>query len=282
MNSSILKRAARIPDLIIRYGILLFLLVISLGPFLWVVLSSFKTNNQVLSSALSLPSRLSFDAYANALTRSKFPLFFFNSLVVSTLATLVAVMVFGMAAYVLARYKFRGRDGIYALLISSMLISLIPMQQPILMIVRALYLYDTRWGLILVYAVKGLPVATFIMHSFFTTIPKELEEAAVLDGAGFVQTYVRVMLPLSTPAIASAGVLIFLNSWNEFLFALLLTQSEATRTLSYALRFFVNMFSYDYPTLFAAIVLTVLPSVVIYVALQEQVHKSLISGAVKG
>lgn len=282
MNISPSQQVARLPGQAFRYGILLFVILISLAPFVWVVLSSFKTNAEVLSSALSWPSGFSFTAYVNALTRSRFLLFFFNSLFVSSLATIGAVLVFGMAAYVLARYEFPGRNLIYALLISSILISLIPMQQPILVIIRALRLYDTRWALILVYGVKGLPIVIFVMQSFFKSIPKELEEAAALDGASFLQTYTRVMLPLATPAIASSGVLIFLNSWNEFLFALLLTQSEATRTLSYALRFFVNMFSYDYPTLFAAMFLTLLPSIIIYVLLQEQIHKSLVGGAVKG
>jgi len=201
---------------------------------------------------------------------------------VSGLSTLGAVSIFGMAAYVLARYEFRGRDTIYAILISSLLLSLIPMQQPIAIIIRMLHLYDTRWALILVYAAKGLPIVIFIMWSFFKSLPKEIEEAAYLDGANFWQTYTRVMLPMSKPAVASAAVLIFLNSWNEFLFALLLTQSESKRTLSYALRFFVDMFAYDYPTLFAAMFMTILPSILIYIVLQEQIHKSLVGGAVKG
>jgi raffinose/stachyose/melibiose transport system permease protein len=265
-----------------RYGVLLFVTVISVGPIAWVVLSSFKTNAEVLDSALSWPSSFDFDAYIEALTRTRFFLYFFNSLLVSSLSTIAAVAIFGMAAYVLARYTFRGRDLIYALLISSLLISLVPMQQPITQIIRTLGLYDTLWALVLVYTVRGLPIAVFVLHSFFKSIPRELEEAAVLDGAGFVRIYVNLMLPLARPAMASAGVLIFLNSWNDFLFALLLTQSEETRTLSYALRFFTSMFSYDYPTLFAAVVLTLLPSIVVYVLLQEQIQESLAAGAVKG
>ncbi|MBI3243147.1 MAG: carbohydrate ABC transporter permease [Chloroflexi bacterium] len=282
MSLSLSRRLIGFVDAALRYGLILFVVFISLAPFAWVVLSSFKTNVEVLDSALSWPAHFSLAGYVNAVTRSRFLLFFFNSLFVSTLATVAAIAIFGMAAYVLARYEFPGRNAIYAVLISSMLISLIPMQQPITLIVRTLGLYDTLWGLILVYAVKGLPTAIFVMHSYFKSLPKELEEAAVLDGASFLQTYTRVMLPLTTPAIASSGVLIFLNSWNEFLFALLLTQSEETRTLSYALRFFVNTFSYDYPTLLAAVVLTLLPSIIIYVLLQEQIHKSLVGGAIKG
>ncbi len=276
------ESAGAVTGFALKYALLGFVLIISLAPALWVVLSSFKTNAEVLGSALSLPANPSIGGYIEALTRTQFPLFFLNSAIVSVGATVAAIGIFGMAAYALARYDFRGSRVIYAVLISSVFISLIPMLQPITAVVRTLGLYDTRWALILVYAVKGLPVAIFIMHSYFKTIPRDLEEAAAIDGANMWQTYTRVALPLARPAIAAASVLIFLNSWNDFLFALLLTQSEETRTLAYAIRFFENMFSYDYPTLLAAIVLTLVPSVVVYVLLQEQIRKSLIGGAVRG
>jgi raffinose/stachyose/melibiose transport system permease protein len=266
----------------LRRVLLVFVTVISLAPFAWVLLSSFKTNRQVLTSALSLPTRFSLDAYREILARTRFPLFFANTLIVSAVATVAAITLFGMAAYVLARYEFPGRRAIYALLISTVLISLIPMQQPIVRVVRTLGLFDSIWGLTFVHTARGLPIVIFVMHSFFKAIPRELEEAAIVDGASFPQTSVRVMLPLALPAAASAGVIVFLNSYNDFLFALLLTQSEESRTLSYALRFFVNMFSYDFPTLFAAITLTLLPSIAIYVLLQEQIRRGLMGGALRG
>lgn len=265
-----------------KVTVILFVTITSLAPMVWVLISSFKTNRQVLDSALSLPSSLSLDSYRDVLSQSRFELFFFNTLVVSVGATVLAVAVFGMAAYVLARFQFRGRGAIYAMIISTILISLIPLQQPILRTVRELGLHDTLWGLMLVNTARGMPIVIFVMHGFFKSMPREIEEAAIVDGANFVQVYLRVMLPLARPAAAASGVLVFLNSWNDFLFALLLTQSEETRTLSYALRFFVSTFSYNFPTLFAAIVLTLLPSIVIYVLLQEQVQKSLGGGAVKG
>ncbi|CAN5857636.1 carbohydrate ABC transporter permease [soil metagenome] len=274
--------AGAVAGSVLRYAVLAFVLLISLAPALWVIVSSFKTNAEVLGSALSIPANPSLDGYAEALTRTKFPLFFMNSAIASVGATVAAIGIFGMAAYALARYDFWGSRAIYAVLISSVFISLIPMLQPITLVIRTLGLYDTRWALILVYMVKGLPVAIFILHSYFKTIPKDLEEAAGIDGANMWQTYTRIALPLARPAVAAAGVLIFLNSWNDFLFALLLTQSENTRTLAYALRFFENQFSYDFPTLLAAIVLTLFPSVVVYVMLQEQIQKSLIGGAIRG
>ena len=268
--------------LALQKAILFFVIVISLWPMVWVFVSSFKTNSEILSSALSLPTRFSFFAYISAIEQSKFLLFFSNSLFVSFFSVVISIFIFGMSGYVLARFDFPGRRLISILFISTLLVSLIPMQQPILRVVQTLDLYDSRWALVLVSVGKGLPIVTFIMISFFRSIPRELEEAAWIDGAGFFKTYFLVVFPLMRPAMASSGVLVFLNSWNEFLFPLLLTKSEATRTLPLALRSFENMFSYNFPVLFAAIVLTISPSIIIFILLQEQIQKSMAAGAVKG
>jgi len=265
----------------LRVTLVLFVALTSLAPILWVLLSSFKTNDEILSSALSFPSSVSFDAYGEVFERTRFLRFLFNSLFVSTVSTVAAVALFGMAAYVLARFEFRGKRLIYVLLISSILISLLPMQQPILKVVRTLGLFDSVWALILVHTARGLPVVIFIMHSFFRTIPREMQEAAAIDGAGFFRTYASIMLPLAAPAAISSAVLVFLNAYNDFLFSLLLTQSEESRTLSYSLRFFVSLFSFDFPTLFAAITMTLAPSVLVYLLLQEQIRRGL-AGGVKG
>jgi raffinose/stachyose/melibiose transport system permease protein len=280
--SGAISPARRLAGRGITYGLMAFVIVMSVGPFVWVVMSSLKTNVEVLGSPLSLPTTLNLEGYVTALTRTQFPRFFLNSMIASAGGTALAIGVFGMGAWALARRQFPGARWIYALLISTLLISLLPMLQPITLVIRNLGLYDTLWALILIYAAKGLPITIFILHSYFKTIPRDLEEAAGLDGASMWQTYRHVGLPLARPAIAAASVLIFLNAWNDFLFPLLVTQSEDTRTLSYALRFFMNAFAQDYPTLLAAVVLTLIPSVVVYVALQEQVQKSLVGGAVRG
>ncbi len=265
----------------LRVTVVLFIALTSLAPILWLVLSSFKTNNEVLTSALTFPSTFSLGAYEEVLDRTRFWRFLFNSLFVSAVSTVLAVALFGMAAYVLARFEFRGKRIIYLLLISSILIPLLPMQQPILKVVRTLGIFDTLWALILIHTARGLPIVIFIMHSFFRTVPREMQEAAAVDGAGFFRTYVRIMLPLAAPAAISSAVLVFLNAYNDFLFSLLLTQSEESRTLSYSLRFFVNLFSFDFPTLFAAITMTMVPSVLVYLLLQEQIRRGL-AGGVKG
>jgi fucose transport system permease protein len=264
-----------------RLVLLLFVLVTSLAPFAWVALSSLKTNVEVIDSPLGLPQHPSLNGYVNALTLAPFGLFLRNSLFVAVGATALAIAVFGLAAYVLARYRFRGNRIIYAVIVSTLLIPLIPLQQSITVVIRTIGLYDSLWALVLVHGTSGLPVTVFILYSYFKTIPRDVLEAAELDGAGMFQTYFRVAIPLARPALAAAAVLVFLGSWNDFLFPLLLTQSESTRTLSYALRFFQTTFAQDYQTLFAAVVLAMVPSVVVYVLLQEQIQKSLVGGAVR-
>ncbi|XID90262.1 carbohydrate ABC transporter permease [Paenibacillaceae bacterium WGS1546] len=276
------KISRRMFKSIFAYGVMLFVIFISIGPLLWIVLSSFKTNMEILGSALSWPSKFSFAAYRDAIEASNLHRFFVNSLLVSGSATVLALFIYAMAAYVLARVEFRLRNAIFMLLSLSILVPVIAMVQPIFKIVNELNLYDTKTALIIVNTAIGMPVSLFLLRNFFNSIPKELEEAAYLEGSGFFNTFLKIMLPLARPALASAGILVFLNTWNEFLFALLLTGSPETRTLPLSLNYFVKALTYDYAALFAAVTMTILPSILIYVILQEQISKSLAGGAVKG
>lgn len=264
------------------YAVMLFVAAVSLFPFLWLVLSSFKTNSQVLTSAFSLPERLSFVSYIDAVRLTKLHHYFANTLLIAVAATALAIVIFGMAGYVLARYRFPGNSALFVLFASSLLVPYNAMLQPIFILIHRLHLYDTKLALILVYTATSLPIALFLMRSFFTGLPRDLEEAAVTEGAGFLALFVKVMLPLSAPAMASTGVLVFLNCWNEFMYAVMLTSSQSNATLTISVKFLISRFTFDYPTLFAALVLTMLPSIAIYVLLQEQIMKSMIAGAVKG
>lgn len=262
--------------------IMVFVVVISLGPLLWVLMSSFKTNMEILGSSFSLPSSFNFKAYVRAFETTQLATFFQNSILIAIMTTFFSILIFSMAAYVLARYRFRGRDIIFLIFISALLIPVNAMLQPIYMLVQKLNLYDTRSALILVYTGTSLPIVLAIMRSFFLGIPKEIEEAAYIEGAGFMTIFFRVMLPLSLPAISSSMVIVFLLCWNEFLYALLLTSSTDVRTLPLSLRYFITQFTFDYPSLFAAIVMIVAPGILLFLVLQEQVSKGLIGGAVKG
>lgn len=267
---------------IIGYIFMAFVILISIGPLVWVFLSSFKTNNEILESAFTVPKTPSLVGYQIAFETANIPMRFLTSLLVATSTTVISLVIYSMAAYVLARCKFRLRGAVFGLLISSLLIPSNAMIQPIYSTVQALGLYDTKAGLILIYTGFSMSMCLFLMRSFFLSIPKELEEAAYIEGAGFYRTFFKIMLPISKPALASSAVMTFIGAWNELLYALLLTSKEVNRTLPLTMKYFTSMFSFNYTPMFAALVMCIVPTILVYVFLQNQIMESMVAGAVKG
>lgn len=267
---------------VLRFLFLGFFVVISIGPLIRIIMSSFKSNKEILSSAFALPSSFSLSGYKAALDMAPIFKFYGNSIIISVLSTLLNVVVVSMAAYVLARHKFKGSTFVTLLLSVSLLIPTAALLMPIYKIMTAIGLFDTRTGLILVYAALGLPTSLFIFKSYFQSIPKELEEAACIDGAGFFRTFFVIVFPLAKPGLATGAILQFLTSWNEFMFALILTKSTSVRTLPLALNYFTSQFSFNYTAMFAALTMVILPSIIIYILLQEQITSSMVEGSVKG
>lgn len=187
-----------------------------------------------------------------------------------------------MAGFVFSREVFRFRQSILNLIIAGVLVPIIALMAPYFRLTGALGIYDTLLALILTYTAINIPISTFLMYGFMQTLPKELEEAATIDGVGFAGRYWKIILPLSKSGIVTAGTFVFLFSWNEFIYALLLTSRPAARTLQLGIRFFVSQFFTDYTSMFAAIVLTMIPTVLLYVLMHEQIIKGLTSGSVKG
>lgn len=276
------KKVKRAIGNIVRFLFLAFMVIISIGPLIWIVMSSFKTNREILSSAFALPTQFSFSGYAAALDLAPIFKFYGNSVIIAVMSTLLNILVVSMAAYVLARYKFKGSTFITLLLSASLLIPTSALLMPIYKIMLAIRLFDTRSGLVLVYAALGLPTSLFVFKSYFQGIPKELEEAAYIDGAGFYRTFFVIVFPLAKSGLATGAIIQFLASWNEFMFGLILTKSMEVRTLPLALNYFTSQFSFNFTAMFAALTMVILPSIVIYVILQEQITTSMVAGSVKG
>lgn len=256
--------------------------VVALFPIIWVVLSSFKNNKEILSNGLSLPSSFGFAGYAQALKIAPILKFFGNSLIIAVISTALNVFILAMAGYVFAKKRFRFKNTLYAILSLAMVIPTTALLSPVYTVITKLGLYDTKAALILVYTALSMPISLMILRSAFAAIPTELEEAAYIDGAGFFRTFWQVMMPCAKGGLASAAVLAFLEGWNEFTFALLLTSSADTRTLPLSLSYFTSQFSFNYTAMFAAITIAVLPSIVVFAIFQEQVCSSLTAGSVKG
>ena len=266
----------------LKFLFLAWTLLICLGPFLWVIVSSFKTNKQILDSAFSLPKTITFKSYVDALTKSPIFKFFGNSLLIAVVNTIISVFAIAMAAYALARIDFRGKQLLTSALSSALLIPVSALLMPLYIIMARIGLIDTKLGLVLVYSAIGLPTTLFILRGAFLGIPREIDESAAIDGASPFRTFFQIILPISKSGLATAATLHFIDSWNEFMFALVLTKSEATRTLPISLNYFTSQFSFNYPAMFAAITMAVLPSIFVYILLQEQITNSLVEGAVKG
>lgn len=272
------QKAARV----FSYLFMALCVLVALFPIVWVVLSSFKTNREILSNGLQLPSTFSFSGYKQALEMAPILKFFVNSLIVSFASTALNVFILAMAGYVFAKKKFRFKNLIFGILSLSMVIPSTALMSPVYTVITKLHLYDTKMVLILVYTALNMPISLMILRSAFAAIPTELEEAAYIDGAGFFRTFWQVMMPCAKGGLASAAVLAFLGSWNEFTFALLLTSSTSTRTLPLSLSYFTSQFSFNYTAMFAAITIAVLPSIIVFSIFQEQVCSSLTAGSVKG
>jgi raffinose/stachyose/melibiose transport system permease protein len=264
------------------YVVFIIVILVSVGPLLWVVLSSFKTNAEIVESALTFPMTPSFKGYLAAGKTANIPLRYFSSFIVTISTTILALIIYSMASYVLARRKFMLRGLIFSLLVSPILIPRNALIVPIYQTIRSLGLYDTRYALILVYTGFEMALCIFIMRSYFMSIPQEIEESAYVEGASFFTTFFRIMLPIAKPALTSAAVLTFIYSWNDLLYAMILISSEEKRTLPLTMVLFTSMFSYDLPAMFAALVLCIIPNIVIYLLLQKHIMSGLISGSVKG
>lgn len=256
--------------------------LVALFPIVWVIMSSFKTNAEILSNGIGLPSSLSPDGYIAALTISPILKYFGNSVIVTVITTFLNVLFLAMAAYIFARARFRGKNLLYFILSLSLVVPTTALLQPVYSVVNSLGLYDTKAGLVLVYTAINMPMSLLILRGTFQSIPRALEEAAYLDGAGFLRTFFQIVIPCAKGGLTSAAVLTFLNSWNEFTFALMLTNGQEARTLPLSLSYFTAQFSFNYTAMFAAVTIAVIPSIIIFAIFQEQVVSSLTAGSVKG
>lgn len=263
---------------VLRYLLIAFVLTISLYPILWVLLNSFKQT----PGGLGLPDTWVFDGYITTFTKLNIGRYFLNSLIVTVISTVISVFAVSLAAYVSARMSFKGKNLVTLMFASTLFIPSISISFPIYRLLSDIGLKDTLTGVIFVYASLGIAVTFFILRSYFLSIPKEMEEAAMMDGCGYISTYFRIIVPIARPGLATAAIMAFLNNWNEYYFASILLKSKENMTLPALLGQFTTAYSKNLNGMFSAIILIVLPTIVIFCLLSETFVKSLTAGAVKG
>lgn len=266
----------------VKWIFLIFLLAVALLPLIWLIISSFRTNLEIQISPFGLPKKLQWSNYARAFSMASLPRLFLNSIIVSVCAVVVNIVVTAMASFILARENFRGRELVYTILTAGVLIPVISFMVPYFTLITKTGLYNKLIALILVYSAVNIPVSIFLVTAFMKSIPKELEEAAIIDGCGFLQRFTKIIFPLSRSGLVTAGTFCFIYAWNEFLMAMLLTSSINSRTIQLGIKFFTSQFITDYGSMYAAIVVTIIPSVIAYIFLHDKIIGGLTAGAVKG
>jgi multiple sugar transport system permease protein len=259
----------------------LVLLAVWAAPFFWQVRTSFTPDTELLATARVLPAHATLVHYRAVVERSVMPRALGNSLAVASLTTLVALAIGLPAAYGIARLPVPGKGLLLLAVVASTAFPQITTVSPLYLLMRALGLRDTWTALVLANTSFALPLLIWLLAGFIREIPLELEEAAFLDGAGRLGALRRVVLPLVAPGVASAALLTFLASWNEFLFAYTFTATEASRTVPVALALFPGVFEIPWGDIAAASILASLPPILIVVGLQRWLVRGLVAGGLK-
>ena len=256
----------------------------SLVALFWVTYTSFKTNAEFFASTWSLPASIRLENYSYAWANAEIGDYFFNTAYITIISTTGTVMISAMAAYVLARVVFPLRQVMFYLFLSAMMVPPMLYLFPLFVQMRYMQLTNSHFGLILLYIATGLPFTIFVLTAFFRTLPTEMEEAALIDGATPWQTFWRIMLPLAKPGLITVSIFNFINYWNEFFWSLILLRSGKLYTLARGLQtLFFNMSAESrWTELFAGLVIVMLPLIIVFLLLQDRITEGLTVGAVKG
>lgn len=265
----------------VLYVISIVIALITGFPFLFLVINSFKGMGEYLTNIWMLPKEPYLGNYQMIL-KPDFLRYFLNSVIVSAISVFIIVVVSSMISFTFARMRYRGKNLLYFAIIAGMMIPVHTTLIPTFTLLSSIGLTDSLAGLVGPYVSYNIPIAVFILTQFFQEIPKELEEAAIIDGCSIVGTFKNIILPLSGPAISTIVVYTFLNIWNEFINANVLITSSANKTLPLGIREFYGMQSVNIPAVLTAILVGSLPVILLYFFAQEKVVNGLTQGAVKG
>lgn len=252
-------------------------------PAVWILFTSLKTESELVSKPITWwPANPVLDNYVRAFADQPLLRYLGNSALVALGSTVVSLAVAAMAAYAIARLNLRRRQLILSVIVASSMFPLVTLLVPIFETMRSLGLLNTYLALVLPYTVLNLPVCTLVLVSFFQSIPRDLENAAMIDGCTRMGALVRVVLPLAAPGVFTAGILAFVNAWDEFLLALSLNANPAMRTLPVGITLYQGEFSFPWPIISAALIVAIVPVAVLIALFQERVVGGLTQGGLKG
>lgn len=267
---------------VVTHALLLVLCAFSLAPLAWAISSSFKTQAEILSSVNVLPQHPTLDNFTFVLSQTAFPHWFLNSLIVAGSTTILAIVIGSLAGYAMSRWRFRGRTLFGNTLLVVQMFPGVMLAIPLYLLLSNYHLIDTLWALLVTYLTFALAFSVWMLKGYFDGIPREIEEAAMIDGVSRLGILWRIMLPLAGPGITTVAVYAFLMAWNEFFFAYVFIASNDKFTLMLGMYSFIQQFTTQWGNIMAAGTLTTLPVLVFFFLIQRVLTRGLVAGAVKG
>mgnify|MGYP000506365780 FL=1 len=268
---------------VVLWIVLVAVAVIQLFPLVWLVDFSLGSSNEMFTNGLLIiPEKIRWDNYVKAFVDGNFLHYLRNSVLINVLAVVLVVMISIMAAFACQRMKWKWSGLVSTVLVMGMMIPIHATLLPNYKIYSTLNLTDSIWALLIPYVAFSMPQGIFLMTGFIQSIPKELEEAAVMDGCGIYRIVFQIITPLLKPSIATVAIMTFLNNWNEFMMASTYLSTPTWKTLPFSVLEFTGEYSSNYAVQFAVMALTAAPAVIVYVVLNKHITKGVAMGAVKG
>lgn len=257
--------------------------VIMIFPFLWMVSNSLKENVFVIEYPPNLiPANPSLGNFVKAWTAQNFQLYALNSAVVAVSSTILTVFFSAMIAFAFARFKFPAKEFLFFTILIVLMVPDVTLIIPRFQVAKLLGLRDSLWGLVIVYVAGSTTANMFLLRGFFESLPKELEEAVLIDGGNYLTVFFRIILPLSTPALATVAIFSFLGHWDEFTWALTAIDDPTRRTLPVAIYSFFGQHGTEWGLVFAAMIIALIPVLVLFISLQRYFASGLTAGSIKG
>jgi raffinose/stachyose/melibiose transport system permease protein len=251
-------------------------------PLLWVFLGSFKTEKEFYTNPWGIPGSFHYEIYQNVIKQYRLDINIWNSFFIATISTVIIMLVSTMAAYGIVRMKWKASKWVLGFFLLGIMIPVHSTLIPLYISLQGFRdLVDPRFVLLIPYIAFGIPTSILILSGYVSTLSREIEEAAVIDGASLIGVFCRIIIPMSVPALATVAILAFIHSWNELLYALVFLRETDMQTIPVAILKFIGFYSTDWSSVFACISITVIPSIIIYLFLQDKIVQGMTSGAVK-
>lgn len=266
----------------LKYLVLIIFTITCLYPVVWLFLNSFKTNNELLTDPWGLPKSFDVVNYMDAIQEGHIFQYFGNSVIIAVSAVLISVVLSSMASYAIARMHWKLSKAAMNVFLLGMMIPVYAMVIPLFSMFNKIGLLNTHMAVIIPNIAISFPMAIFIMTGFMVSLPKELEEAAVVDGCNIYQIFGKIIMPISKSSVVTVAVVTFINIWNDLLLPQIFLTDSSKMTLPVGLTEFQGQYSTNYVTMIAAVIITVIPSIVVYIVLHKNIMEGMVAGAVKG